>query len=144
MWPLRDDFCEKEIITTFRLYVQMSWELNMYQILIISSKSKFQEHFCNLMVRKISSQPGLWRDALDESCKRDHTRPSFLSPSPFVPIFYLNLRKTGMENPRKSHPFYKPAWSLYIGISMFVLITKCMKLGSKFALPLSEIGFLKS
>jgi hypothetical protein len=26
----------------------------------------------------------------------------------FLPIFGLNLRKKGMENPRKSHPFYKP------------------------------------
>jgi hypothetical protein len=27
----------------------------------------------------------------------------------FLPIFCLNPRKKGMENPRKSHPFYNPA-----------------------------------
>jgi hypothetical protein len=26
----------------------------------------------------------------------------------FLPSFCLNLRKKGMENPRKSHPFYNP------------------------------------
>jgi hypothetical protein len=26
----------------------------------------------------------------------------------FFPIFCFNLRKKGMENPSKSHPFYKP------------------------------------
>jgi hypothetical protein len=26
----------------------------------------------------------------------------------FLPIFCLNLRKKGMDNPRKSHPFYNP------------------------------------
>ena len=34
--------------------------------------------------------------------------------SHFPPIFYLNLRKKGMENPRKSHPFYKPAVKLVL------------------------------
>ena len=37
-----------------------------------------------------------------------HPRPDFLSPSPFSPIFFLNLRKKGIENPRKTHPFHKP------------------------------------
>jgi hypothetical protein len=27
----------------------------------------------------------------------------------FFPIFCLNLRKKGIENPAKTHPFYKPA-----------------------------------
>jgi hypothetical protein len=27
----------------------------------------------------------------------------------FLPIFCLNLRRKGMENPRKIHPFYNPA-----------------------------------
>jgi hypothetical protein len=26
----------------------------------------------------------------------------------FLPVFCLNLRKKGMENPSKSHPFYNP------------------------------------
>ena len=34
-----------------------------------------------------------------------------------APTILLNLRKKGMENPRKSHPFYKPGcfyhWNMY-------------------------------
>ena len=34
--------------------------------------------------------------------------PDRISYPHFFPIFCLDLRKRGMENPRKSHPFYKP------------------------------------
>jgi hypothetical protein len=38
--------------------------------------------------------------SLPQGCKRD--QPEFLSPSPFWPSFYLNLRKKGMETHLKA------------------------------------------
>jgi hypothetical protein len=35
-------------------------------------------------------------------CKRDHPRPDFLSPSPFLAIFCFNQRKKGMETHAKA------------------------------------------
>jgi hypothetical protein len=37
--------------------------------------------------------------SVNQGCKRDDPQPDFLSPSPFFPIFCLNLRKKGMEKP---------------------------------------------
>jgi hypothetical protein len=50
----------------------------------------------------------LSNDGINQGCKRDHPRPDFLSPSPFFAYLLLKPTQKGMENPRKSHPFYNP------------------------------------
>jgi hypothetical protein len=51
-------------------------------------------------------------EPLEQGCRRDDSRPDFLSPSPFFPYLLLKPTQKGDGNPRKSHPFYKPALEL--------------------------------
>jgi hypothetical protein len=62
-----------------------------------------------------------------QGCESDHPRPDFLSPSPFFAYLLLKPAQKEMENPRKSHPFYNPAY-VNLKIFYFIKLIPCSEL----------------